>query len=76
MCDDYDTDYDSNDEEFDRNHLIDDIQRINLALGAESDNEEDEDEVEEGRKTNRQIIQRLWLCLISEPFVLTAIKVL
>lgn len=55
MCDDYDTDYDSNDEEFDQKHLINDIERINLALGAESDNEEDyEDEDEEGREKNVQ----------------------
>ena len=49
MCDDYDTDFDSEPEEFDRFHLIDDIQRINLALGADSDDasEEEEDEDEE-----------------------------
>lgn len=46
MCDDYDTDFDSEEEGFERENLIDDIKKIQLAL-AESDVEEDDEEEEE-----------------------------
>lgn len=44
MCDDYDTDFDSEPDEFNHSNLIDDIQRINLALAADSDEPSDEDD--------------------------------
>lgn len=69
MCDDYDTDYDSEHEEFDRTNLIDDIQRINLALGADSDNSEEEEEEEdedEGKMQRLQIYYLLFILRVLE----------
>jgi hypothetical protein len=64
MCDDYDTDLDSEPDDFEKENLIDDIKRIQLAL-ADSDAEEpseDDEEEEENTAFIGTCMHRLYYC--------------